>query len=118
MGGPEGAEGIDPAWPALIATVAAAFDEVQAVWVFGSRARRTARPDSDLDLGVRTGGDLASEAAGDFMAIRSALTSALAAAIPSVKVEVWDAIPGWSTDIVWPAIMREGVLVYEREGGA
>lgn len=52
------------------------------------------------------------------MAIRPGLTAALSAALPLMEVSVWDAIPGGSTDIVWPAIVREGVLVYEREPGA
>jgi predicted nucleotidyltransferase len=32
--------------------VAAAHPAVRALWVFGSRAKNEARPDSDLDLGV------------------------------------------------------------------
>jgi predicted nucleotidyltransferase len=61
----------DEALDAVLRRVAATIDP-QAIWLFGSRARGDARPDSDFDLLVvgKPGGDLTSD---DYEKIDSAI---------------------------------------------
>jgi predicted nucleotidyltransferase len=48
--------------------VAARRNKITRLWLFGSRARRTARPDSDVDLLVQTGPDASLFDIGGFIA--------------------------------------------------
>lgn len=123
MGGDEGVEGVKPEWRARIAAWAAgsAADDrarLQAVWIFGSRARGTGRADSDLDIGIRMVGERPGEAIADWMAVKSDWTEAIVALIPDVQVEVHGTGPDLGDVRVWPSIEREGLLIYEANPGS
>ena len=118
MGGPEGTEGIKSDWRTALARWAEQRDDVQALWVFGSRARGTARPDSDLDIAVRTTADMASESFGQWIGIADEVRAELSALLPQVQVNPDWGGPGWDQERVWPAVEREGVLIFERWPGA
>lgn len=78
---------------------------VVTAWLFGSQARGTARPDSDLDLAVLL------EAGADPMArfdVQAQLSSALGREVDLVR---FDQVPA---DVAH-RILREGVLLVDRD---
>ena len=80
---------------------------LQALWLFGSHARGTARPDSDLDLGV-----LASPALGlDRARIGDICSSALDCEIDLVDLSTTDPILAWE-------VVTSGKLLAERDAVA
>lgn len=118
MGGPEGEEGIRPEWRAALAAWAKGREEVQALWAFGSRARGAGRPDSDLDIAIRTQAETASESFGEWIGIAHSVRAELAALNLGVELSPHWGGPGWDQERVWPAVLREGVLLFERWPGA
>lgn len=123
MGGPEGNEGVNKVWRERLATwaVETSSDQrarLRAVWIFGSRARGTGRPDSDLDIGIRMMGDSPGEAMADWMAVSADWEAAIAALFPDVRVDVRGTAPEFDEERVWPGIERDGELIFEIDPGA
>lgn len=97
---------------------AAGIELAQGVWVFGSRARGTARPDSDLDVAVRFEGEHPSVAAGNAIALRARAEDDLRQLISDVSVNLTSTCPEVEEDYIWPRVMQEGILIWEPVPGA
>jgi predicted nucleotidyltransferase len=87
-----------------LARILAADPRVNLALVFGSRARGTAREDSDLDLAVLGGADLDRLR----LAAELSLASGLDTAVSDLRAVP---IP------LLAAIIRDGVVVFERQSG-
>jgi predicted nucleotidyltransferase len=99
------------ALPAVVGRVVAAVDP-QAIWLFGSRARGDARPDSDFDLLVvaRPGGDLASD---DFERVDRAINGlGIGCDLVPSSVEDFESGAELRTSFV-ARVLAEGRSVYE-----
>ncbi|MFZ0100633.1 MAG: nucleotidyltransferase domain-containing protein, partial [Gemmobacter sp.] len=82
-------------------------------WVFGSRAKGGTRLDSDLDVGVRlapSDGKILAEWIFSSREWRCQLNE-LVDGGPRIDLQLAD--PVYSADIVWPAILDHGILIYE-----
>lgn len=75
--------------------------EVRAVWLFGSRAKGTARPDSDVDLAIEC--DMA-----DYCFEREAWAGDLSGQLGLV-VQIEN--PGPTDTIVAPSVAEHGILL-------
>jgi predicted nucleotidyltransferase len=87
-----------------LARILAADPRVNLALVFGSRARGTAREDSDLDLAVLGGADLDR--------LRLAAELSLASGLDTAVIDL-RAVP----IPLLAAIIRDGVVVFERQSG-
>jgi predicted nucleotidyltransferase len=110
----------EPAWIEAIRAWACSEPRIVRAWVFGSRAtgERTPKdnpdPVPDLDVGFLIepkAGETESEALGYVISAKPGWAARLAS-IP-VTVDLQLAEPA-TDERVWPAIEREGVLIYER----
>ena len=110
----------EPAWIEAIRAWACSEPRIVCAWVFGSRAtgERTPKenPDAvpDLDVGFLIeplAGEAESESLG-YVIFAKPRWAAQLAAIP-VAVDLQLAEPA-TDERVWPAIVRDGVLIYER----
>ena len=82
-----------------------------AVWLFGSRARRKNRKDSDIDLAICLRGRDHNTRMGRWMARRRWMTPIN---LPvAIDLEFFD--PNEISERVGPAVKREGVPLYVRE---
>lgn len=52
------------------------------------------------------------------MAVADDWKASLAKLFPEVRVDVWGTAPEYDEEIVWPAIQRDGILLFEVEPGA
>jgi predicted nucleotidyltransferase len=95
----------------LRAVVEAAPAEVVAVYLFGSRARNTARPNSDLDLGILLRAAPAPTLKSAARAIENAVERALRVTTEAV---VLNSAPADLTH----RVLRDGVLVLDRDRAA
>jgi predicted nucleotidyltransferase len=102
-------KGVEPTWLASIVQWARADSRVAAVFLFGSRAKGTHRPDSDLDLAVVLTGDEDDSALGYSICKGDEMQARLAAVIP-VSVHVNFPLEG--DTVVWPAVQEHGQLIY------
>ena len=110
MGGPEGSEGIQDEWVETISVWARQDGGVRAVWIYGSRARGTATPDSDLDIAIRlTGGPAA-----QLRECGARLQSLLA----GVRADIQATCPFAGEKYVWPGVEADGRLIFEAWPGA
>lgn len=94
---------------ALIIEWAARHSEIRKVWFFGSRARGTHRPDSDIDLGIEVEGETMGErdATWAFAEWREELRLS-----HEVDQHLYDP-EDVTSDYVGPGVRRDGVLIYE-----
>jgi predicted nucleotidyltransferase len=108
-----------PAWTEAIRAWAASEPRITRVWVFGSRAtgsrtpKESPDPVPDLDVGYTVAPKATDAEESPFtfaMFSEDRWLVRLRAAIP-VKVDLQFADP--DDVVVWPAIEREGVLIYE-----
>lgn len=107
---------IEEDWKANIRSWAKSQPDVAEVYLFGSRAKGVARPDSDLDIGVvikSTNPDEDAYTRWFFNA--DGWRGQLAALLP-VRIDLQIANPEISTDIVAPAVKAHGVLIFARDG--
>lgn len=79
--------------------------EVRAVWLFGSRAKGTAGPDSDVDLAIEC--DMA-----DYCFDCEVWTTHLSAELGLV-VQIEN--PGPTDRIVTPSVAQHGILLWRRK---
>lgn len=95
----------------IIEAVLQVFPQVRRIVLFGSRARRSAAPDSDWDLLVVTPSDLAPAARG--ARLRLALVgSKVSSHLVVVTPEEYDRLRSWSSSVVARAV-EEGESLYE-----
>lgn len=94
-----------------VAAILADYPDVAAAWIFGSEARGTARPDSDLDLGLvlRDRTKTALDIYRDLAAI-AARTERL---VPGRRIDVVLLEP--QGPVFRHAALREGRLVYDAD---
>ena len=100
-------------WRAAIRSWATLILSVDRVYLYGSRARGTARPDCDLDLGVciqAPDGEHLSEWVHNKQSWQQGLSAVL-----GVKVHLEFANEE-AERIVAPAVAREGIMIFQREG--
>jgi uncharacterized protein len=93
---------------ALIAAELGARTDVAAAYLFGSRARGTARPDSDVDLGILHRVAPAPTLLGQPFELQAALSSKLGLL---VDVVVMSSAP---VDLIH-RILRDGRLIFEQD---
>jgi predicted nucleotidyltransferase len=89
-----------------IRTWASRTSEVRAVWLFGSRAKGTAQPDSDVDLAIEC--DIA-----DYCFERESWINHLSTTLGLV-VQIES--PGPTDSIVAPAVADHGILLCRKSG--
>jgi uncharacterized protein len=95
----------------LRAVVEAAPEEVVAVYLFGSRARGTARPKSDLDLGILLQAAPAPTLKSAARAIENAVERALRITTEAIVLNTA------SADLTH-RVLRDGILVLDRDRSA
>ena len=81
--------------------------EILQIWLFGSRARRDNRPDSDIDIAVVTIGDTPGERLANFMFAEWRDGPKLSW---PVHMEIYD-----EDTVVKAAVQRDGVCLFARE---
>lgn len=91
-----------------IAHTLAKHEEIQLAFVFGSAARGTLRPDSDVDVAVLGGGQLSTES-------RLALMAELSLALKR-EVDLVDLYDAWG--LILRQVLTTGILVLKRPGSA
>ena len=106
--GPYGSE--HEALAALVSRLVAALDP-QMIWLFGSRARGDARPDSDFDLLVVAKADGADWAEDYDKVYAPTMGSGIATDVVPCDLEVYEASLGLRTSFV-RRIVDEGRMVY------
>jgi predicted nucleotidyltransferase len=104
------------AWSNIIADWARSNQYVSEVWFFGSRARGSNSEESDLDVAIVMAGSDAETRYNDWFDFKSEWRAALQALLPvTLDLQLGDS--DFSKERVWPAIQREGLLVFRRDGG-
>ena len=97
-------------WTSVICAWAALDSRIAGVHLYGSRAKGTERPDSDLDLGIVLTGDDTQEKDIYFICMASRWREALSRSLP-VRIDLQQISP--DTDkIVAPAVIQYGVKLY------
>ena len=89
----------------LCQTTLASRPSVRAAFVFGSVARGTARPDSDVDIAV-VGHEI------DVLALAAELSPRLHAEVDVVEIGLETAIP------LLRSVLRDGIRIYEQSRGS
>ena len=89
-----------------IASTLAQHEDIQLAFVFGSAARGTLRPDSDVDVAVLAGGQLSTEA-------RLALMAELILALKR-EVDLVDLHDAWG--LILRQVLTTGTLALKRPG--
>src|ERR1700722_534150 len=105
------ATGISDLWNDALADWAAGRDRIQEVYVFGSRAKRNHRDDSDLDVALVLTGEDQAERDAYWISEASTWRKELASKFPIV-IDLESAHPADASKIVWPAVKNEGLRVY------
>ena len=103
-------ESVDPQLLARVAGALAAREEVLEAYVFGSRARGKARPDSDVDIAVYVDEARAHDGIWGY---RAELATALAAAFGAVDVDV--VVLNRAPILLYHRVLRDGVRVLSRD---
>jgi len=98
-------------WIEAINCWAADQPRMLAVYVFGSRAKGTHRPDSDIDLAVVMDGETEGEQHANWIFIESESRSTRQLILP-VHTDIHVALE--SNKTVMPAVVDHGIKVYER----
>lgn len=96
-------------WTAAIWQLGNSEPLIAQIWLFGSRAKRTNRNDSDLDLAFMVTGKTHGEAFANWCFEAETWEARLSAAIP-VKLDLRCAFP--DDDIVMPAVKSHGIKIY------
>ena len=104
--------GIDAAWIEVLVAWAEGEPRVRSVHVFGSRARGDHRADSDLDVAYQLF-DADDETALTTAVCTGPFWQAELQGRLSVPLQLEFADPD-EDERVWPAVLREGVLLFER----
>lgn len=99
-------------WIALIQAWAERQTEVQAVYLFGSRAKGHHDDSSDLDLALFLTGNDPGERDGIWICKANVWRVQLTLLLP-VKVDLQFCDPE-TDEIVWPAVQAHGVPLYQR----
>lgn len=102
---------MDPLIEKIRAALNARPEPLAAAWVFGSRGRGTARPNSDLDLALLYTGEIPRTLLALPLDLKDAMERATNAKVDIVIVNNAEA------DLVH-RVLRDGVLVLEREPAA
>ncbi len=103
-------------WPTAIAEWAEAIPEIHQISLFGSRVRGTPRTDSDLDIAVLLDPTRSREIRlTTWLTRKTDWAAELQSRLPvPVHLELGDA--DLSTDVVGPALAREGLVIFTRAG--
>ncbi|HVY89578.1 MAG TPA: nucleotidyltransferase domain-containing protein [Hyphomonadaceae bacterium] len=105
---------IEDSWFAVIRSWAASKPDIAKAFVFGSRAKGIARPDSDLDIGIIVASSNPNE--DDYTCWffnRDDWNRELAEMIP-ITIDLQIANESISTTVVAPAVKDHGVLIFDR----
>ena len=103
---------ISPEWCDAIRSWAGAIPSVDRVSLYGSRARGTPRPDSDLDLAVYVRA-LDGEHLDEWINNRQRWQQALSARL-GIEVDLEFANEE-AEKVVAPAVAREGITIFQRQ---
>jgi uncharacterized protein len=99
-----------------VAHWAAGQENIQRVWLFGSRARGDHAGKSDVDIAVEIGGDGVDEIQLRWMDRSGQWKKELKDLFPlSIEIDVELANIEFAQEIVAPAVERDGVLLFERQ---
>ena len=104
-------EQISDTWIAAIQQWASNESLVQEAYIYGSRAKGVARPDSDLDIAIRLSGDTEEQRTENWIFEGEQLTSGLDSLLP-ITVHL-EAI-GEGDLVVQPAVLEHGILIFQR----
>lgn len=84
---------------------------IEAAYVFGSRAKGHARPDSDIDIAVKVSGKTEGEALANAICEKARWVTELELLL-GLTVDLQSMMP--DDVVVSPAVTEHGVLVFER----
>ena len=104
-------ERISDNWIVAIQQWASNEPLVQEAYIFGSRARGVARPDSDLDIAIKLFGDTEEQRTENWIFEGERLTGNLVSQLP-VTVDL-EAI-GEGDLVLQPAVLAHGILIFQR----
>jgi predicted nucleotidyltransferase len=108
---------VQPDWIEKISHWAASQPDIVEVFLSGSRAKGTAKPESDLDIGVVIRSDDPEEDVYTLWFFNADQWRAELAALVPVKVDLQTADPEISTDVVAPAVKAHGMGIFARQSG-
>jgi predicted nucleotidyltransferase len=106
---------VRPEWVRGLRAWAAANGNVRQLWLFGSRARGDARPDSDVDiaLALMPPDGKHDWALGNCFALEVEWKQQIKTIVAPLDVSLEPIVPGEDADA---RVRREGVLLWAREG--
>jgi predicted nucleotidyltransferase len=108
--------GMKNEWLAAIRTWGATRPRIEAIYLFGSRAKHKHRPDSDIDLALLFTPNRNDTEAGYWMCENEAIQSELAVLLP-VKPHVFPLNYARVEDDVTPAVFEHGIRIYYSTAG-
>ncbi len=107
--------GMPNEWLAAIRAWAATRPRIEAIYLFGSRAKHTPRPDSDVDLALLLTLNTSDTDVGYWICEHEKIQAELDALLP-VKAHVFPLNYARVEDDVTPAVFEHGIRIYYAAG--
>jgi predicted nucleotidyltransferase len=104
-------------WAEVLRNWACATPEISEVWIFGSRAKGSFRPDSDLDIAIVVGGETPGERLADWISCNKEWKAELQGLL-EVRLDLQLGNAEWSDKIVGPSIREHGIRIYSAAASA